>query len=79
MSVYKEKYKHLIGKIVRNGDCISSNTSRTFGVLEYIGKDKYPFILRFIGGSSYGVNSISDEQPIEDSILDIQLRNIKFD
>lgn len=75
----QEKYKHLIGKIVKNGDCTPYNAGKEYGILLYISIGSYPFILRFIGGSSYGVNSISDEQPIEDSILDIQLRNIKFD
>ena len=74
-----DKFGHLIGKIVKNLDCVPDNTIRDYGILEYISKGNYPFILRFYGGLSYGVSSISDKQPLQDSVLEIQLRTLTID
>lgn len=74
-----EFYNNLIGQIVRNINNMPGQPDKDYGLLIKISKGRYPYILKFIGGSSYGVNEIKDEQPLEDSVLEVQLRNLTID
>ncbi len=74
-----ENTENLIGNIVKNCDNMPNSELNDFGILLRIDKGRYPYVLKFASGSSYGVANISNEQPAEDSVCEIALRNISLD
>lgn len=80
LSEVKEQLSDLlVGKIVKNETNMPNNELNDYGFLVRIDKGRYPFILAFASGSTYGVSEISDNQPQEDSVCEIALRNIIID